>query len=278
MKAPKRALAIVAITALVSCSSPRMPANTPDNATVTPPLRIYATTATLPLVTELTSSYAEQNIMVETRSGNLQSMLAKILEGEAPYFVTNHLPTDSPLWAAPLAQDALAIIVNPAVSIRNLTFDQLRDLYQGKISNWSELNGPDLPVSVVTREDGSGTRAQFEAQAMGPRLTTRMALLASSNQNMLDIVLATPGAIGYVSQAYTASSEVSVLALNGILPTLENIASSRYALRTTIFIAGLREPRDDAYRAFIGWAQSPAGQAVIARRYAPLLMPISTEQ
>ena len=65
-------------------------------------------------------------------------------------------------------------------------------------------------------------------------------------------------------------NQVRALTIDGVAPTLENVTNNTYPLRCTIYVVGQREPDGD-YRAFIGWIQSPAGQAVVARRYAPLL-------
>jgi hypothetical protein len=271
MRSPKRALVIVAITALVGCSAPRVPATTPTTAGDPPPLRLYATTAALPLLNDISDTYAGGERIFETRSGSFQTLFTRLLEGETAYLLTNYMPANTPLWAAPVAQDGIAVIVHPDAGIDGLTLDQLRDLMQGRITNWQALGGRDLPVALISREDGSGTRAEFEQQVMGPRRTTLAARIASSSAQMIDVVAATPGALGYVSQAQV-TSQVQTLALDGVLPSRETIADSRYPLRTMIFVAGLAEPDDDGYRRLIGWLQSPAGQSVVARHYVPLVV------
>lgn len=271
LKAPKRALVIVAMTALVGCSTPRIPATTPTTAGDPPPLRLYATTATLPLLTDISDSYAGPEALFETRSGSFQTLYARLLEGETAYLLTNHVPDSGVMWAAPVAQDGIAVIVHPETGVDGLTLDQLRDVMQGRITNWQALGGRDLPIALISRETGSGTRAEFEQQVMGPRRTTLAARIASSSAQMVDTVAATAGALGYVSQAHVRFG-VRTLALNGVLPSAETIADSRYPLRTMIYVAGLAEPADDGYRRLIGWLQSPDGQAVVARRYVPLVL------
>lgn len=264
----KHALVVVAFSTLVSCS-PTVPATTP--VTTDAALRFYATTATLPLVTDLTSAYSgEWQVGFETRSGNYRITLERLLNGETSYFITNHLPPpdDLAVWAAPIAQDGIAVIVHPDNPVTNLNTDQLRDIYQGRVSNWRELGGLDLPLNVISREDGSGTRNEFEQLIMGNRQTTFGALIAPSSEGMIELVARTPGSIGYVSQAFVNDSARAV-SVDGIAPTLDHIFDNTYPLRSTIFVVGLQEPLE-AERAFIGWMQSSEGQRIVSLRYSPL--------
>lgn len=273
MKSPKRrrALAIVAVTVIVGCSSHTPPATTPTLSEST--LRVYATSSALPLVNDLTnafsSAYTDAQITFETRSGNYRSMLEQLLSGETPYFVSNHLPGDSPLWAAPVAQDGIAVIVHPDNPISGLSLDQLRAIFQGRVSNWRELGGMNRDLVVISRENGSGIRTEFEGLVMGSRQTTFAARIAPSNLDMVSAVAQTPGGIGYVSLAFV-DPRVRAVPIAGVECTLATVRDNTYPLRTTLFVVGLEEP-EGLYREFIGWTQSAAGQAVVARRYSPLI-------
>jgi len=264
----KRTIAIAALT-LVGCSSQITPAATPTIQTAT--LRLYATTATAPLINDLAASYSQfYPYTFEIVTGNYRAMLDDLKRGDVPYFLSNHLSDDIP-WAAPIGQDGLAVIVNPDNPLSELTLEQLRGIYQGYVSNWRDVGGRDLDIALVSREDGSGTRAEFDRLVMGDRRTSLAAQVAPSSEAMMESVISTPAGIGYVSMGYLDAS-VRVLAIDGIALTQDTVYSSIYPLRTTLYFAGLEEPQDD-YRAFIGWVQSPEGQAVVARHYVPLLRP-----
>lgn len=267
MRQARRAIVVVALT-LVSCSSQIIPAATPTTNTAV--LQLYATTPVIPLMQDLTTSYAALNPMLvfDVMSGNYAGAQAQV---DQSYFVTNHLPADSPLWAAPIGQDGIAVIAHPDNPVTELTSEQLRDIYQGRVSNWREVGGADLPVMVISREDGSGTRAEFERLVMGDRRTTSAAQVAPSSAAMIETVAEQPGSIGYVSMSYL-DGRVRSLVIDGGVPTLENVYTNAYPLRSTIFVVGQGEPEGD-YRAFIAWVQSPDGQAVVAEAYAPLLQP-----
>jgi len=205
----------------------------------------------------------------ELVSGNYQRMLEELYRGNIQYFLSNHLPVDSPLWAAPIGQDGLAIVVHPDVDIRALTIDDLRAIYQGRLTNWSALGADPQQIIVYSREDGSGTRGEFDRMVMGYRLTTRNARIAASSQLVIDNVIRTPGGIGYVSLGYLDHHNVQTMRIDGVMPTPQTVADGRYPLRSTLFVVGLSEP-DGITRQFIGWMQSREGQRIIAEEYAPL--------
>src|SRR5690606_20538720 len=156
----------------------------------------------------------------------------------------------------------------PGSGVSDLTTEQLRAIYQGRITNWESVGGPRMGITVISRENGSGTRAEFERLVMGERQTTQTAQIAPSGSAAIASVARQPGSIGYVSIGHLNDS-VQPVRINGVAPTQANVGQNLYPLRTTIFFAGPGEP-DGALRAFIGWVQSPDGQAIVAQRYAPL--------
>lgn len=265
----KRSIAIVALT-LASCSSRMVPAATPSSQTIT--LRLHATTAAAPLLNDLAASYSQSYpYTFDIVTGNYQAMVDGLARGEVAYFLTNHLPADSALWAAPVGQDGIAILVYPDNPVTGLTTEQLRGIYQGFIPHWGDLGGLDMDITVISREDGSGTRAEFERLVMGDRRTTLAAIVAPTSAAVVRSVADLPGGIGYVSMGYLDAS-VRAVAVDGVPLTPETVYDNTYPLRSTLYFVGREEPEDD-YRVFIGWVQSPEGQAVVARHYAPLLRP-----
>lgn len=263
-----RTLAIVALTTtLISCSGQAVPATTPAGSPEK--LHIHATTATIPLVLDLTTAYTEEHPLVsfDTRNTNYRSSLEHLLNGEIAYFLSNHLNADAP-WAAPIGYDGIVVLAHPDVDVEQLTTEQLRAIYQGRITNWQQCGGQDQAITVFSRESGSGTRAEFERMVMGRRQTTLAAHVMSSSRNMLEGVQQTPGGIGYISIGYLADVQ-HPLQIDGVMASLQTVADSSYPLRSTLFVIGRLDPQE-SYRQFIGWIQSPQGQAVVARRYAPL--------
>ncbi|MEO8397632.1 MAG: substrate-binding domain-containing protein, partial [Chloroflexota bacterium] len=221
MGSTKRTLAAVAFT-LVSCSSQMLPAATPTTHVTA--LRLYATTPTIPLIHNLTTTYSRLNpsITFEISTGDYAAMVQEVMRDDSAYLVTNHLDNQSSLWAAPIGQDGIAVIVHPDSEISALTTAQLRDIYQGWTNNWSDLGGKQGDIIVISREEGSGTRTEFESLIMGNRRTTSNAQIAPSSAAIVQSVAHQPDGIGYVSMSYVNDS-VRALTIDEAAPTLENV-------------------------------------------------------
>lgn len=127
-----------------------------------------------------------------------------------------------------VAIEGIAVCVDPANTVSNLTNQQLVDVYTGVVSNWSQVGGEDLPIVVVGREAGSGTRNAFE-ELLGVRESCAYANVLDSTGAVMAKVASTPGAIGYISLDLVNDSVIA-LQLNGVAPTTENIKAGSYFL------------------------------------------------
>jgi phosphate transport system substrate-binding protein len=168
-----------------------------------------------------------------------------------------------------LAKDGIAIAVHPSQTVSNLTKAQVKDIFAGVITNWSEVGGADKAIHVVSREEGSGTRAAFEEMVMGSdAVITETAVLEPSNGAVRTTVAGDPDSIAFLSFGYLDSS-VKALSIDGIAATVENAINGTYPIvRPLLFFT--REQPTGIVKAFIDFFLGPEGQAIVAQDYIPV--------
>jgi phosphate transport system substrate-binding protein len=167
-----------------------------------------------------------------------------------------------------LARDGIAIIAHPTQTVGDLSVEQVKRIFTGEITNWSQVGGADEGINVVAREEGSGTRAAFEEMVMGEDLITPTAILQPSNGAVRTTVSGDPNAIGFLSFGYMDSS-IKALSIDGVAPNIENAVNGSYSIvRPLLFLT--KEPPEGLVKEFIDFCLGPEGQAIVAQDYIPV--------
>ena len=162
-----------------------------------------------------------------------------------------------------VAIDGIAVVVDPANTVADLTKQQLTDIYSGTVTNWSEVGGSDSPIVVVGREAGSGTRSAFE-EILGLEDACAYSSELDSTGAVMARVASTPGAIGYVSLD-VLDDTVKALNLEGTEPTAENTKAGSYFLSRPFVMAtnGEISEQNELVQALFDFVYSDEGDAVI---------------
>ena len=160
-----------------------------------------------------------------------------------------------------VAMDGIAVIVHPSNQVNQLSLSRIKNIYTGKVSNWSQLGGKNQKIVVVSRDVASGTYECFSKLALKKQRVRPDALLQVSNAATASIVKRTKGAIGYVGLGYL-SSEVKALIINGVVPSVETVLKGTYPISRPLFMYTNGKPKGLA-KDFIDFVLSEEGQKIV---------------
>lgn len=171
-----------------------------------------------------------------------------------------------------IARDGVAIVVNEANSLTGVTIEQVAKIYAGEITNWKDVGGNDAIITVVSREEGSGTREVFEEYVTGAfkKKIKADALFFDSNGAIRNKVASDKNAVGYVSFGYVAG--LKTLMVNDVAPTIENAQSGKYPIVRRLYFLTKSVP-SGIVKEFIDFCRGPEGQKIaLDEGYIPLVL------
>ena len=162
-----------------------------------------------------------------------------------------------------VAIDGIAVVVDPSNTVEDLTKDQLAGIYDGTVTNWKDVGGSDMPIVVVGREAGSGTRGAFE-ELLGLEDACKYANELDSTGAVMAKVASTPGSIGYVSLD-VVDDTVKAVKLDDVEPTEENIKAGSYFLSRPFVMAtkGEISEQNELVQALFDYVYSAEGDDLI---------------
>ena len=162
-----------------------------------------------------------------------------------------------------VALDGVAIVVNPANGVEDLTVEQIAQIFKGEITNWSELGGEDAEIAVLGREDGSGTRSAFE-EILGIQDKCAYLNEYSSTGDVIGNVASNPNAIGYASLS-AVDETVTAVSVDGVAPTEATVADGSFPIQRPFVIVTVEGTElSEAAQAFLDYAMSADVADIIA--------------
>ncbi|MBP1696366.1 MAG: phosphate binding protein [Deltaproteobacteria bacterium] len=246
---------IVAISMTTACQRSRAGITVAGSTSVEPFAELLAE--------EYMSSRSESRIYVQ--GGGSTAGIEAVITGAANIGMSSRNLTEAEkkLYSVIVAKDAIAIIVHISSPIDNLPLDKIREVFSGKITNWKELGGPDHPIDIVTREEGSGTRESFQKFVMGKEDISLRALVQDSNGAVRQVISSDPNAIGYISLGLV-NEQVKALRISGVQPNLANVYNGKYTLVRPFLFVFSGEPAGEA-KSFIDFVLSPQAQKLLLK-------------
>ncbi len=169
-----------------------------------------------------------------------------------------------------LGVDGIAVVVNPANRLGQLTVAQLRAIYSGAVHDWSQLGGAPGPIDAWSRHAGGGTRDEFVKFVLGDTPMTNIPPdhVSDDDGPVVAAVGSDRGAIAYISQANIGSSRPLAIADTGsqaLLPTAANLAAEEYPLTRRLYLYTARVPKNPLVARFAALALSDKGQDIVGQ-------------
>ncbi|MEO0867151.1 MAG: phosphate ABC transporter substrate-binding protein [Cyanobacteria bacterium J06642_11] len=266
----RQCLALVALTLTAACSS----ASTDPSGKLQGKVILTGSSTVAPLASELGKRFEQDNpgVRVDVQTGGSSRGLADARSGQADIgMMSRDLAADeTDVEAHAIARDGVALIVHGENPVAELSSQQILDIYTGKVTQWTEVGGDNLPVSVVNKAEGRSTLDVFLGHFELENSAIKAQVIIGDNEQGIKTIIGNPGAIGYVSIGAAENSiargePLKLLPLEGIAPSTASVQSGSFPLSRTLNFVTQGEP-EPLTQAFIDFAQSPEVHDIVEQQ------------
>ncbi len=188
-------------------------------------------TALLPLVKQAASDYQSKHsgAKISVSGGGSMTGLTQVAQKGADIGDSDVPANGQPnLVDHEVAVVSFGVVVNPKAGVKSLTTAQIRDIFTGKVKNWSAVGGASQPITIINRPKSSGTRAVFVAKVMGGTQPSESGLTQDSSGTVATMVSQTAGAASYLAMGYVKPGQQVAVSINGVAPTDANVQTGKY--------------------------------------------------
>ncbi len=197
--------------------------------------------------------------------------IAMVKSGQVDFAVAGQ--TDPDLTAIPIGWDGIAVVVDFANPVKEVTGQQVAAVFSGKVTRWSDLEGPDLEIQLIDRPQNQHIRHSFEEVLGIVGQIPKSAKVIRSDQRAISTVAGNVSAVTYVSlgvalDAVKYGVGVSLLVIDGVEPAEQTVKDGRYKLRRVVLLLKRKEA-NPAAEAFAAFALSKEGQTILDEMFIP---------
>ncbi|MBN1914215.1 MAG: phosphate ABC transporter substrate-binding protein [Candidatus Omnitrophica bacterium] len=229
-------------------------------------------TTVLPIAQRAAEVYMDNNrgVDISVRGGGSSVGIASLIDGTCDIADASRAIKSSELEKAisngqdpvahVVAMDGIAVIVNPSNKFSALSKKEVKAIFTGQISDWSQLGKGSGKIVAISRDSASGTYEAFGELVLEKQKPRADALLQASNQAVAQTVARTPGAIGYVGLGYVNSS-VKALEIDGVMPSRETVLAGTYPVGRPLFMYTNGKPQGEI-KDFMDFIKSAQGQEI----------------
>ena len=262
-------VAIVAGALIIGCGSSKATVNDGATPAHSAKIAISGSTSVGPLVENEAEEFESNNpnVTIETNQTGSSSGIKDTKNGTSEIGMSSRELTSEEaegLDEVTVAVDCIAVVVNKDNPVQNLTLEQVKDIFTGKITNWKEVGGEDAPIVVVSRESGSGTRGAFE-EILGYKETetVKTALINNSTGSTKAVVEGNENAIGYMSVGYVDNT-ISAVSIDRVEATSDNVKSGDYKIQRPFLLVYKEGSLSEEGQEFIDFILSEEGQKIVS--------------
>jgi len=271
---------LLAMGLVAGCGGDNEPAPAPDGGEEQQPseqselsgsLQIAGSTSVQPLSEELATAFMDKypQVTINVAGGGSGAGIKAAQEASADIGAASRAlkaEEEGTVVATAIAYDGIAVVVHPSNPVSEITMEQIKQVFAGEITNWSELGGADAPITIYNREEGSGTRGAFTEIVLGEETPiTDKAIIQNSNGAMRTAAAGDPNGIAYISFGYL-NDEVKPLKVDGVEPTVDNVKNGSYKISRPFLYLTHDEPAG-LTKAYMDFVLGDEGQAIVAEEF-----------
>lgn len=234
---------------------------------------MVGSTTVLPIAQKTAEVFMSENpdVDISVRGGGSSVGITALIDGNCDIANSSRPIKDTEIQKAlangkdPVAHiialDGIAIVVNKNNPVSVLSKKQVRDIFAGRITDWSQVGGKSGKIVVVSRDTASGTFEAFGTLVMEGEKVVPSALMQASNQAVAQTVIQTSNAIGYIGLGFL-SSELKVLQIDGVFPSKETVLSGKYKITRPLYMYTNGKPQG-VIKDYLDFLKSPRGQDLV---------------
>ncbi|MFH0856046.1 MAG: PstS family phosphate ABC transporter substrate-binding protein [Candidatus Omnitrophota bacterium] len=234
---------------------------------------IAGSTTVLPIAQKTAEVFMDENpgVDISVRGGGSSVGISAFIDGTCDIADASRAIKDTEIQKAAVngrdpvahivAMDGIAVVVNKSNPVSKLSKKQARDIFTGRVVDWSQLGGNPGKIVVVSRDTSSGTFEAFGELVMNKEKVMPGALMQASNQAVAQSIAQTSAAIGYVGLGFM-SKDIKALEIEGVMPSKETVLSGQYPVTRPLFMYSNGKPQG-IIKTYLDFVKSEQGQKIV---------------
>ena len=239
-----------------------------DSESKTGKITISGSTSVGPTIEVLAEEYKKNNdVKIEVQQVGSSSGIKNTIDGTSNLGMSSRDLKDEEeqsLDETQIAIDGIAVITNIENKVNDLTMNQVKDIFTGKITNWKEVGGEDAQIVVVSREEGSGTRDGFqELVGFESKELSKDSQICDGSGAVKSTIEGNKNAIGYISFGYV-KDDIKSVKIDGVEANDDNVVNGTYAISRPFLVVNKKDNLSEEAKSFVDFILSEEGQNIVS--------------